>query len=89
MLHVFQHLFVLQIEFILYDVDFWYVKPVVLTITYLKIGRCEEFVTLAKTGVHLKPWRTWISAFAGMTTGSKPMMKMNYEIGTNTFVITE
>jgi len=29
--NVFQHLFLLQIEVILYDVDFWDVNPIVLT----------------------------------------------------------
>ena len=38
--------------------------------TYLKIGICEEFVTLAKAGVHLRHWKTWIPACAGMTTGT-------------------
>ena len=27
----------------------------------------EESVTPAKAGVHLKPYKTWIPAFAGMT----------------------
>ena len=53
--------------------------------TYLKMGDREESVTLAKAGVHLRPLKAWIPAFAGMTIESEAMGKRNFEIGSSYF----
>ena len=44
----------------------------------------KDSVTLAKAGVHLRPLKAWIPAFAGMTIESEVMGKRNFEIVYNT-----